>query len=341
MTERLSLEELETCATDFDHSVELQSGIDRFCSRSEWILPFHRAFLPDRELFVYRGGSDGTSFAALAAREDPSVGRYLEALENMWCFACPLIGEDAALLLQAAAQDLAREQQPDHHGAPLLLSGIPASRNPKSLLARIVRDLGDSHELRAVDATQRFVAALAGGVDGFLSRRSRSFRKSLRRAERQIRDEGLVFHHVEVGTAVAARGIYPRILAIEAKSWKSAQGNGADQGSMALFYRDMLPRVASRGGLRLLIVTHEGSPGEAEDVAYLHGALTGDHFRGLQMSFDRRLAHLSLGNLMQLEMLRALCEEGVQSYDLGTRSDYKRRWAEEGLRTLTILARPR
>ena len=133
-----------------------------------------------------------------------------------------------------------------------------------------------------------------------------------------------------------ASALYPRILAIESRTWKSASGNGADTGSMRAFYADMLPRLAARGGLRVLLVQRDG-----EDLGYLHGGVVGDHFRGLQVSFDERVRDLSLGNLLQREMIARLCEEGCASYDLGTRSEYKRRWAEEGLQTITVLARPR
>ena len=112
MADRLSLEGFEACSADFDCSVDA-SDVDRFCSRSEWILPFHQAFLPERELFLYRGGRDGASFVALASREHAKVGPYLEALENMWCFACPLIGPDAATLLDAAITDLANTLRSD------------------------------------------------------------------------------------------------------------------------------------------------------------------------------------------------------------------------------------
>jgi CelD/BcsL family acetyltransferase involved in cellulose biosynthesis len=336
MEERLSLDEIEACATDFDRCVDAEPDVDRFCSRSEWILPYQRAFLPERELFVYRGGRDGRSFAALAAREHESVGLYLEPIENMWCFACPLIGPESVELLEAAIADVSMLQSPEHEGVAMALSGIPESRSPEGLLARLVQHLDDRYELRAVDSTLRFVASLDGGLDGWLSRRSRSFRKSLRQAQKKAEDEPLQFQHLEITSATDARDLYPRILSIESQSWKSAAGNGVDQGHMRRFYEDMLPRVAARGGLRVLIVTCDG-----HDAGYLHGALTGDHFRGLQLSYDQRFEHLSLGNLMQREMIERLCDEGARSYDLGTRSDYKRRWAEDGPRTLTLVARPR
>lgn len=334
---RLSLEEFEACAADFDHCVDHQPGVDRFCSRSEWVLPFHRAFLPDRELFVYRGVSDphgsesADTFAAFAAREHPSVGRYLEALETMWCFACPLLGRGSAELLDAAIADAS----PTSGLVPVVLSGVPMSRDRSGVLAEVVTSLDGRYDLRAVDSTLRFVASLAGGLDGWLSRRSRSFRRNLRAAGKKASAEGVGFEWLRPTTGAELQTAYERVLDIETRSWKSAEGTGVEQGTMRAFYDDMLPRLAARGGLRAVVATIGG-----RDVGYVHGAVTDDHFRGLQISSDRDRAQLSLGNLLQREMIEGLCEEGVRSYDLGTRSEYKRRWAEEGLRTLTILARP-
>ena len=101
MDERLDLDEFEAYAGAYDRGVGAQAGVDAFCSRTEWILPFHRAFLPERELHLYRRGG---SFVALAAREHPTFGPYLESLENMWCFACPLVGPEGAELLADVAR---------------------------------------------------------------------------------------------------------------------------------------------------------------------------------------------------------------------------------------------
>ena len=57
------------------------------------------------------------------------------------------------------------------------------------------------------------------------------------------------------------------------------------------------------------------------------------------MSYDAELSHLSLGNLLQLEMISQLCEQGIQSYDLGSNQESKRRFAEEGLQTATLICR--
>lgn len=330
MDERLDLDEFEACAGAYDCCVAAQAGIDRFCSRSEWILPFHRTFLPERELHLYR--RDG-SFVALAAREHPTFGLYLESLENMWCFACPLVGPGSAELLADVARSLSESRLAGSPPVPLILSGLPLTGElPRSL----IEALDPRYDVRAVDSTVRFVASLEGGIDGYLARRSSSLRRNLRSAERRARLEGVSFLALDVQSDRAGEvgRIYERILAIEGTSWKAHAGIGVDHGSMRAFYGDMLPRLAARGGLRVVIALQ----GE-RDVGYLHGGVIGTHFRGLQMSFDDRLSHLSLGNLLQFEMLRRLCEEGIETYDLGTRSAYKRHWAEEGLRTLTLLLR--
>jgi hypothetical protein len=328
---RISLEDFEACADDFDRAVEREHGIDRFCSRTEWILPYHRAFLPDRELFLYR---DGDSFAAFASREHPSAGAYLEALENMWCFASPLVGDDSLALLDEASAVLQAASE-DGRRPPVVLSGIPSSQERGGLLRRVVLGMEDGYELRAVDSTLRFVASLEDGYDGWLARRSAKFRRNLRAADRRADREGVLFEQLQPRTDAEVDAAFRQVLAVEATSWKTAAGSSAGEGSMLAFYTEMFPRLAKRGGLRVVIATRDG-----EDVGYLHGALTGDHFRGLQMSADAEHAHLGVGNLLQRTMIESLCEEGVQTYDLGTRSEYKKRWAEEGLETLTILAQP-
>jgi CelD/BcsL family acetyltransferase involved in cellulose biosynthesis len=327
MPDRLTLEELEADAAAFDRSVAATAGIDPFCSRTEWILPFHRAFLAERELHLYR---EGDAFLALAAREHPAAGVFLEPLENMWCFACPLVGPESPGLLREVAS---RVEAATGRRPPMVLAGIPL----RGTLARALIDSLDvRYALRVVDVTLRFVAALEGGFESWLGRRSASFRRNLRSAVRMAEREAVTFEALDVPDARHAAPLYDRILAIEEKSWKSAAGVGVDEGNMLAFYRDMVPRLAARGGLRVVIARQD-----EEDVGYVYGSVVADHFRGLQMSSDHRLRRLSLGNLLQRAMIERLCAEGIGSYDLGSQSDYKRRWAEEGLKTVTVLCRPK
>ena len=48
-----------------------------------------------------------------------------------------------------------------------------------------------------------------------------------------------------------------------------------------------------------------------------------------------------LGNLLQLEQIRWLCEEGADRYDMGPQMDYKRHWTEITTRIEARLLRPK
>src|SRR5262249_6513751 len=102
------------------------------------------------------------------------------------------------------------------------------------------------------------------------------------------------------------------------------------------FYRHMLPRLAARGGLRLIFARQGG-----RDIAYIFGGVRGRVYRGLQFSFAAGWDDCALGNLCQMEQLADLARVGIELYDLGVDAEYKARWAERTVVTVTMVARPR
>lgn len=308
---------LEACAAEYDAAVDGDPDVDRFCTRSDWILPFHDAFQPGSELVAARSGG---SFALLASR-----GPLLEPLEAMWGFASPLVGESCVELLLELVASRGRTGQRLH------LSGLP----PRGARTRaLVAGLEPTHALAVASVTERFVAKL-DDWDGYLSRRSAKFRAGLRAAQRRVAGAGISFEALEGVTAAGAAAAYERVLAVERRSWKSASENGVDRGPMRAFYAGMFPRLAARGALSLLFAMQDG-----EGVGYLAGGRAGHAFRGLQFSFDERLRPLGLGNVLQAEMIARLSLAGVGTYDLGAQSAYKARWAEGRLLTVGIFAQP-
>jgi hypothetical protein len=316
----ITVGELEARADLLDDLVERDAAIDPFCSRSAWQLSFHEAFEPDRRLWWGQAGSSAVLFAE---REHVGVGEVLEPLENLWGFASPLVGPDAPHML--ADWLLGRPRF-------VVLMGFP------QLQARwlpITRTLAGRYGAGPPEPMARRVASLAGGLDGWLSRRSRVFRKRLRGGAKLIEQAGVKFRRIEAIEAADVDALYAQVLEIEGRTWKSAKGNGADSGSMRAFYEHMWPRLVARGQLRLVFAELDG-----QRIGYLHGALTGDHFRGLQVSFDEEARALGLGNALQLEMIKWLCDVGAATYDLGSYSAYKDRWAEAGLTTVRRMLRP-
>lgn len=313
--------EIEALAPEWDALVAADSDLDPFCARSAWQLCFHDAFEPDRPLWVAR--SEG-ALVVLAESRRASAPGLLEPLENMWGFASPLIGRDAAGLLASALCDEPR--------SVLLLGLSPHSDRLRDL----VRPLAGRFAGRTLDPSVRYVAALTGGVDAWLGRRSPAFRRNLRAARRRSEAAGITFRRVSAAADNEVDDLYAQILELESRSWKGLSGRGADLEPMRGFYGGMLPRLARAGELRVLLAEQAGRL-----VGYLHGGLVGGHFRGLQFSFDETVRQLGLGNMLQLEMLRWLGELGATTYDLGGQSSYKSRWGEEARSSVSLLLQPR
>jgi CelD/BcsL family acetyltransferase involved in cellulose biosynthesis len=195
--------------------------------------------------------------------------------------------------------------------------------------------LGAFAELRLGPVTKRWTASLEGGFDGWFARRSPKFRTNARRDLRKAQEAGVVIAPLRGAPDEPqdAASLYARIQRVEALSWKGELGSGFVTGDMRAFYGKMLPRLIARGALRALVAQKDGA-----DVAFIFGGVLGGTYRGLQVSFDKRYRDLALGNVMQLEMIRRLAEEGLHTYDLGSDMEYKARWSEPGLETTTLIA---
>jgi hypothetical protein len=316
--------DLAACADDFDAEVARTPKIDRFCSTTAWILAASSALMPPRTPFTLRGNH---GYLAAMRGVHPAGFPYLEPVELAWGLAAPLVGADAEALVEEVVALLAARR--DWQLA--ILSGHTLDGPQRRTLERV---LPARWERRRGTPTIRHVASLEGGVDGFLGRRSRELRKTIRKTLRAAADAGVEFEDVRAPPGGAA-ALYERIQAIEARSWKAHEGVGISQGPMRTFYERMLPRLCARGEQRT-IIARRGD----RDIGYVLGAVFEGEYRGLQFSYDDEHARLGIGGLLQYHQIEALVAEGVGRYDLGTEMDYKRRWAEEIVETeMLVLVR--
>lgn len=316
--------DLAAVADDFDREVAATPAIDRFCSSSAWILAAAATLMPPRASFSFRGEH---GYLAAMRGVHPAGFPYIEPVELAWGLAAPLIGRDARALVEEVVPLLAARRD---WQLAILAGHTVAGPQRRALYAT----LPARWERRRGQPTVRHVASLEGGVDGFLSRRSRDLRKSLRKSQRAATAAGLTFESVRTSAGEAA-ALYERIQAIEAHSWKSREGVGIHAGPMRAFYGAMLPRLCALGQQRTIFARI----GE-RDVGYILGAVSGDEYRGLQFSYHDDYAQLGIGGLLQLQQVTELCDEGVARYDLGTEMDYKRRWAEDIMQTeMLVLVR--
>jgi len=309
--------DLAAVADDFDREVAATPAIDRFCSTTAWILAASAALMPPREPFSFRSAAG--YFAAMRGIH-PAGFPYVEPVELAWGLAAPLIGRDPEALADAVGRLLAERR--DWQIA--ILSGLLADGPQRRALDRA---LPARWERRRGTPTLRHIASLEGGVDGFLARRPRELRKTLRKGLRAAADAGVTFEPARASPR-EADALYERIQGVEARSWKAREGVGIASGPMREFYDHMLPRLCAHGQQRTMFARLDG-----RDVGYILGAVFEGEYRGLQFSYDDDHARLGLGGLLQFLQVAALCEEDVVRYDLGTEMDYKRRWAEEVMET--------
>jgi len=281
--------------------------------------------MPPRAPFTFRGSSG--YFAAMRGVH-PAGFPYIEPIELAWGLASPLIGRDSVALVEEVVPLLASRR--DWQLA--ILAGMTVTGPQRRALDAT---LPARWERRRGQPTLRHVASLEGGLDGFVSRRSRELRKALRRSQRAAAEIGLTFESVRVADPREAPALYARVQAVEARSWKSREGVGIHVGPMRAFYGAMLPRLCELGQQRTIFARAAD-----RDVGYILGAVMGGEYRGLQFSYDDDHAQLGIGGLLQLEQVGELSAEGVMRYDLGTEMDYKRRWAEDTMETeMLVLVR--
>ena len=316
--------DLALVADDFDREIAATPAIDRFCSSSAWILAAAATLMPPRAPFSFRG--DHGYFAA-ARGIHPAGFPYIEPIELAWGLAAPMIGHDPSALAEEVVAVLADRR--DWQLA--ILAGMTGDGPQRVALERL---LPPRWERRRGTPTIRHVASLDGGIEGYLSRRSRELRKSLRKSLRAAAAAGITFEDVRA-TPAEAEGLYARIQDTEVKSWKAREGVGISAGAMRAFYGAMLPRLCLLGQQRTIFARARD-----RDIGYILGAVFEGEYRGLQFSYDDEHAQYGLGGLLQYHQILGLCVEGIARYDLGTEMDYKRRWAEDVMETeMLVLVR--
>ncbi len=316
--------DLISVADDFDREIAVTPAIDRFCSSSAWILAAATTLMPPRAPFSFRGEH---GFFAAARGVHPAGFPYIEPIELAWGLASPMVGRDPAALAEEVVPLLAARR--DWQLA--ILAGMTGDGPQRRALERA---LPPRWERRRGTPTIRHVASLDGGLDGYLSRRPRELRKSIRKQLRAAAEAGVTFETVRA-TATEADALYARIQDAEARSWKAREGVGISAGAMRAFYGAMLPRLCLLGQQRTIFARRED-----KDVGYILGAVLQSEYRGLQFSYDDEHSQLGLGGLLQYHQIAELCADGIERYDLGTEMDYKRRWAEDVMETeMLVLVR--
>ena len=299
-----------------------RTDMDRFCSSPFWGIPLNDAFQGASPIFVYQNGDrDLGIFIERKVRG----GVLVMPVDGMWLLGTPLLSAQPTRLFQSLATYWAAH--PLSEGVrQIMFSGI----YPSSPLCdpRLWERLNGWE----IDPSGRMVASLKGGLDGFMSRRSKNFRSRLRRTVKAAKRDGIRVEFMSNAPDTRSlSSLLERVFDLEGQSWKGQSKRGIDSGGMRRFYEIMVPLLASEGRLRGLFLVRDG-----RDLAYLFGGFFDGYFRGLQFSYLHDVK-LGLGNVCQYHMIRRLVEEGCQEYDLGQAMEYKARWAENHIESKTFV----
>jgi hypothetical protein len=293
---------------------------DPFCCSTSWQMAFDDCSSPARRLLI-RHSDD--SLLAFAERMLSPESIYLEPLENYWFFGNNILGPQGVNLLRDTLIDIERHYAPAF--PRIVISAIPPQG---AVYKELQKNLSGEFAFFRRSLNIQCAASLAGGVDGFLSRRSANHRRKLKKQGRRAAEKGVTFERCSPALGSEIDAIYARMISVELSSWKGLGHCGMAQPWPKKFYYTMLRHMAASQSARIMFARHDD-----KDIGFIFGGMAGDIYRGQQFSFDDDWSDASIGNLLQLEQIKSLCEEGARRYDmgplLGRHMDYKRHWTEK------------
>ena len=291
-----------------------------FCCSTSWQLSYYDTYRRGRALLIRHSGDNLVAFAEkIFSPEDI----YLTPIEVSWFFGNNVLGPQGVDLLQDTLIDIERHYAPAF--PKIMISAIPPKGAVyKELRKKFSREFSFSRHSLGIQCA----ASLAGGFDGFLSRRSANHRRKLKKQGRRAAEKGVTFERCSPASGSEIAAIYARMISVELSSWKGIAQGGMVEPSSKKFYNTMLRRMAASQGARIMFAKHDD-----KDIGFIFGGMAGDIYRGQQFSFDDDWRAASIGNLLQLEQIKSLCEEGARRYDmgplLGSDMAYKRHWTEK------------
>jgi len=318
--------------SNWNRAAAAGSQADPFCCRTEWQLSYHEAMDPHRKLIVREQSGSIAAFAEMNLPESSAGSLSIYSpVESHWFFGSPVLGPAGVDLLVELFDELVPSR--DDYDSGFLVSGVEPDG---PLFKEIAGKLGSFCNAWKVQEETLCSASLEGGVDGFLSRRSAKHRRSLRKQNNKASKAGVYFERHAPATAADAAAVYARMLAVEESSWKGIGECGMTVGRSRRYYDCMTRRLAESRGGRIMFARHE-----EKDIGFVFGGLAGSAagscYRGQQFSYADDWKNYSIGNLLQLEQIKWLCEEGVDRYDMGPMMDYKVHWTEINTSIMTLM----
>jgi hypothetical protein len=236
--------------------------VDPFCCLTYWQLSFHEAFNPHRRLLIKESSGNVIAFAEKVFSED-SV--FITPIEPHWLFGTPLLGPDSVDLLSDTIGDI--EYFYGSNFPTIVISGIA----PNGVLyQKLQKQFSSKFEFSHHSSGLQCAASLAGGLDGFLSRRSSNLRRNLKKKTKLAANSGISFERFSPSTELEAERIYSRMISVELASWKGTGRCGMAEPPARQYYEIMLKRLALSKNARIILAQHDGN-----DIGFIFGGMAG------------------------------------------------------------------
>ena len=298
--------------------------VDPFSCTPQWQIPFHEVFMPNRRLLVHRSDD---SLVSLAEKNLGNQEIIITPIEANWLFGTPLLGKSPVDLLSEVIKST--RPRDIYIRRRLFISGIALGGK---LQKELWKNYGDDFNMQSYSTEIMCRASLEGGVDGYMSRRSANHRRSLKKQIKRAQHKGIYFERKSPDNPDAASEIFNRMLNVELSSWKAKIKRGMEQPRPRRFYHAMLQRLTQTQDARVIFARHNEN-----DIGYIFGGLAGNVYRGQQFSFANDWKKYSVGNLLQYQTIKWLCEEGMSRYDMGPDMPYKHHWTEQFPKINTVM----
>lgn len=190
-------------------------------------------------------------------------------------------------------------------------------------LSKALQRRGRPFEVRREQPS--FYLELAGTFEGYLQRRSGSFRNALKRIERKLMSRGQieVRSHRDYSNIDQA---YDELLSIEGRSWKQVHGTSISSVSrQATFYRRLCSTALLKDWLHLSFLRLDGRP-----IAYNLGLIVNNTYYYLKTSYDHVERPLSPATLLRARLIEELIGRGVKILDFpGEPYEWERQWTDD------------
>lgn len=327
-----NLEEMKVLKDDWDAILEESGGESVFLTW-EWIVSWLEIYGEEGEPFILWGEGEGWKgifplfrrFRPLPLGKLKILSFVGEPLSDRCDFI--ITGDRQAAIGSFISFCLGNKRYCDL----MRLRQIPASSPNADIFKSMLAKNRKRCNCRGCD--QAPYIPLPGSWDAYLTSRSRSFKKKIRKYFRNLRQEG----SVRIGELSLSPKSWKIILEIQKRSHKIQKGIAFfERPGIAEFIKILLPRLQQAGRLKFVALYLNDVP-IAYDISFKYK----NKIWSYDSAFDRSYATYGVGHLLLYLLIEDAVREGCREFDL-LRGDesYKFSWADRKRNHLEFLIFP-